>query len=373
VNLYAYCGNSPVDRNDPTGMFGLLVSSGSSSYFPTSPNNLTIQSTGYQFSYEQQIGLGLLASQPFASPAGPALPANGMSQPTSVVKPQYQNFSSQAAFFDAKMAYVASFPTKEQRIAADDDPAFWGANAHFAQIEDQQLFAQIDAKQAADQKAQSAHYQQLQADYEAQVAKAQAAAGNGAFVGQGGYSGGALNPGNWRRWAYTGYADSSDNYYNVCVTGGGQRLSTMGVGISVSANAAISTPVGGFTTGGPNLSLVFHFGTGELSAYGGWNWPTFEASSNKFAKPISWDVNATGMVIDNLHSPSDLKGPALGFTATVIGPKGVGANVVYAQNIPTGPTIYGFGPSWGSPGASIDVPQLSFTTPPMHVANLYGL
>jgi len=175
VNLYAYCGNSPVDRNDPTGMFGLLVSSGSSSYFPTSPNNLTIQSTGYQFSYEQQIGLGLLASQPFASPAGPALPANGMSQPTSVVKPQYQNFSSQAAFFDAKMAYVASFPTKEQRIAADDDPAFWGANAHFAQIEDQQLFAQIDAKQAADQKAQSAHYQQLQADYEAQVAAAQPA------------------------------------------------------------------------------------------------------------------------------------------------------------------------------------------------------
>ena len=149
----------------------------------------------------------------------------------------------------------------------------------------------------------------------------------------------------------------------------------MGVGVSINANSAISTPVGGFSTGGPDVMIVFCFGTGDLCAYGQWNSPSFEVSNNQFGNPCSANLNVSGLLIDNMNSPDDLKGPSLGFSATVIGAGGVGANVCYAQNIPTGPTIYGFGPSVGTPGtpvsASIDVPVLSETTPPLHIANFY--
>ena len=78
------------------------------------------------------------------------------------------------------------------------------------------------------------------------------------------------------------------------------------------------------------------------------------------------------LLIDNTHSPDDLEGMTVGGQVTVIGANGVGGNVYYGRVPNGGPVIYGFGPSWGTPGASFDFPVVSYTTPPLHIVNLYG-
>jgi len=136
TNLYRYVGNNPWNVTDPTGMFGQLIST-ASSYLSSAWNSIS------------GFGSGLSNTAP------------------TVAIPQYQNYPSRTAFYDAKNAYATSFPTKDQRIAAYDNPVFIGANQHFEQIEDQQSRARFDSQQAARDTLQSQHYQQIAAEVEA--------------------------------------------------------------------------------------------------------------------------------------------------------------------------------------------------------------
>jgi hypothetical protein len=175
------------------------------------------------------------------------------------------------------------------------------------------------------------------------------------------------------RGLYTGDPNASDSLYNAAVTGSGAEVARDQVAITFNFNTSVSTPFGGFSTGGPEGMISFNLGTGDVDGYATWNSGSFEASSNSTKNPYSGNGNVTALFIYNSSGGGDLRGPAVGFNATVIGPGRVGANVYYGQNMPNGSTMYGFGPSWGTPGATIDAPVGSFTTPPGRIYNLYGL
>ncbi|MEI8376839.1 MAG: NucA/NucB deoxyribonuclease domain-containing protein, partial [Planctomycetota bacterium] len=142
ANDYRYVGNNPWNETDPTGMFGQLVST-ASSYFSSAWNGVS------------SVASGLSNTAP------------------TVAIPQYQNYPSRTAFYDAKNAYATSFPTKDQRIAAYDNPAYIGAEMYFQKGEDQRSLADWDKQQAAIAE-QQAHNPIYMAMAEAKVGAANA-------------------------------------------------------------------------------------------------------------------------------------------------------------------------------------------------------